>query len=105
MPHRAPPSLDWLETRPARTRRKRGDPRTLPRLRGQAARERGPRADAELAIDVGEMRLDGPVADEERRRDLPVRPPLGDERGDPLLGGGQPAVGRSAAADAAELGA
>ena len=42
--------------------------------------------------------------EEERRRDLAIRPPFGDERRDPLLGGGEP-FRAGAAADLAELGA
>ncbi len=68
-------------------------------------RELGARADAELPVDVGEMRLDGALAEEERRRHLPVRPPFGDERGNPTLAFGQLPVRRRPAADPRQLGA
>ena len=42
--------------------------------------------------------------EEQRRRDLAVRPPVGDELCDPPLGRRQPTVGRCPATHAAELG-
>src|SRR5512133_611953 len=63
------------------------------------------RADAGLAVDVREVRLDGPYADIQLGRDLTVRASLGRERGDALLGFAQLVGGRTAAADAAQLGA
>ena len=54
----------------------------------QLARELGPRADGELAVDARQMVLDRLRAEEERRGDLAVRQALGDELGDaPLLRG------------------
>ena len=73
--------------------------------RRQQVRELGARADAELPVDVGEMRLDRALAEEERRRHLPVRPPFGDERGNAMLAFGQLPVRRRPAADPRQLGA
>ena len=65
----------------------------------------GAGANAELAIDARQGRLDGVLGEEEGCRDLSVRAALGDERGDPALGLGELAVRCSAAADARQLGA
>src|SRR5215218_4779257 len=51
-----------------------------------------------------EVRLDGPLAEEQRRGDLAVRTPLGDEGRHPTLGRGQPRLA-DATADPPQLGA
>jgi hypothetical protein len=56
----------------------------------QGLRELDARADAELAIDPGEVGLDGPDGDVELCRDLLVRATGGDEGGYPPLGLGEP---------------
>ena len=61
-------------------------------------------ADAELAVDARQSRLDRVLGEEERGRDLSVRSPLGDELGDPSLGLGQLPGRRRPAADPRELG-
>ena len=60
------------------------------RLVSQPPRELGARAHAELGVDVGQVARHGPLAEEQRGRDLAVRPALGDEGGDAALGRGQP---------------
>ena len=60
-------------------------------------------ADAELAVDVREVRLDRAHAHEELGGDLLVGAALGRELGDPPLGLGQLVGGRRAAADPPEL--
>ena len=72
--------------------------------RAQGPRDLGAVLDAELAEDVREVALDRPVGEEERGRDLAVRLPFGDERGDPLLGRRERAGRRRAAADPLQLG-
>ena len=63
----------------------------------QPAGELGARADAELGVDVGQVARDRPLAEEQRGGDLPVRPALGDERGDAALGRRQPFLARAPA--------
>src|SRR5262249_30172886 len=64
--------------------------------------ELGSRADPELRVDVRQVAGPGAFAEEERRSDLPVRPALGDESRDALLGWGQ-SILPTAAADRPEL--
>ena len=45
----------------------------------------GPRPDPELCVDMGEMARHRPLTEEERRGDLAVGAPLGDELGDAQL--------------------
>src|SRR4249919_1447914 len=59
--------------------------------------------DAELAEDVGEVTLDGPVGEEERCGHLAVRLAFGDERGDALLRGREGTRRRGPPADARKL--
>ena len=66
------------------------------------AGELGAGADPELGVDVGQVARHRALAEEERGGDLAVRPPLGDKRGDALLGRCQPLVA-CATADASEL--
>ena len=63
-----------------------------------AARQLSSRADAELAVDPGEIRFDGSDADDELGGDLLVRLSLGDEGRDPLFRRRQ--LGRRAGATA-----
>ena len=70
----------------------------------QRARQLRTRADAELRVDVREVRLDRALTEEERRGHLAIRPAFGDERRDALLRRSQPVLAR-ATPDAAELGA
>jgi hypothetical protein len=58
-----------------------------------AAGEFDATAYAELAIDAGQVRLDGLLLDQEGRCDLGVGASLGDEFGDPLLGRGEEVFG------------
>ena len=65
----------------------------------------GARADAELRVDLREVRLDRADADEQPRGDLLVREALGDELGDaPLASRSAHRPSRRAAGDARELG-
>src|SRR5262245_46109023 len=68
------------------------------------ARQLRARAQAELRVDAREVALDRADADEHRRRDLAVRPALGDELGHAPLRLGQLARASAAAGDARELG-
>src|SRR5581483_3777218 len=75
----------------------------LPLLDGEPRAELRPRADAQLAVDAGEIRLHRLRAHECGLRDLPVRHSARGELRDPLLARGQ-LVGRTAAeTDAVEL--
>ncbi len=69
----------------------------------QPAGELGARAHAELGVDVGQMAGDGPLAEEQRGGDFPVRLPLRHQSGDAALGRREPFLAR-APADASELG-
>src|SRR4051794_35825574 len=68
-----------------------------------SSRQGGAGADPELAVDAGEVRLDGVHAHVQGRRDLLVGEPVRGEGGEPRLGGGQVTIGRSAPADPLEL--
>jgi hypothetical protein len=69
----------------------------------EPVRERGARVDSQLAVHVGEVRGDGVLADEQRRRDLLVRVPLRREfRHAPFCLG--QVLRRAPAADAGEFG-
>src|SRR5919197_1504602 len=61
---------------PLRRRRRRSS------RRDESPSERGPRADAELRVDAGEMALDGALAQEELGGHLPVRSSCRDQRSD-----------------------
>ena len=74
----------------ARPGRRRGIRSTTER---QPAGQLGPGAHAELPVDGGDVRLDGPHADEQRRRGVPVGRAGRDQAGDPPLGRGQLAAG------------
>ena len=65
--------------------------------------ELGARADAELREHMREMSFDRALGEEERRSDLAIRLPLGDERGDSFLGGSERARGRGASTDPPQL--
>ncbi len=56
-----------------------------------------PRSHAELGVDVRQMARDRPFAEEERRRDFPVRSTFRDEGSDASLGRRQPLLARSSA--------
>ena len=71
---------------------------------GEFAGELRARSDVELAIDLGQGRLDGPLGHDQDRRDLLVRLALRHELGDPSLGGREAVAGRRSAADPGELG-
>src|SRR5829696_1673705 len=73
-------------------------------LCGDAVRELGAGADAELAVDARQRRLDRVLREEERRRNFAVRAALGDEHGDPPLRLRQLVARRCPAADPCELG-
>ena len=63
-----------------------------------AAGGRVPCASAhELGIDVSQVAGNRPLAQEQRRGDLPVRPALGNQGGDAMLGRRQPLLARAAA--------
>ena len=70
----------------------------------ERAGELGARADAELLVRVGEVGLDGAVAEEELRGDLLVRVAGGDELGDLALPGAQRGEARSGVASAGQVG-
>ena len=66
------------------------------------AGELGARPNPELGVDVRQMACNRPLAEKERGGDLPVRPALGDEGRNSLLGRCQPAF-VCAPSDAPEL--
>src|SRR5690349_2300040 len=73
------------------------------RFRTESPGQLGTRADTELAVDPLERALDRLDAEEERGGRLLVAPAFSDEVGDPPLGLGERAAGRSTSADAREL--
>src|SRR5687768_8975235 len=68
----------------------------------QPAGELRSRTHAELGVDVGQVARHRPLAEEERRGDLPIRPSLGDEIRNAPLGRCQ-TLASGAATDAPEL--
>ena len=72
---------------------------------GEVAGELGAGADAELAVDAGERRLDAVDREDEFGGDLAVGETARDELSDPLFGRRQGLTGWRAPSDAPELGA
>src|SRR5256885_9885555 len=60
-------------------------------MRGGPARNLSPRSEPELAADLFDVTLGGAFGDDQPLRDLAVRHPLGDERGDLAFAPGESA--------------